>query len=479
MAVSLVRPVLGPVLQCGQQRYRIIAQRADYSLAYPLPSNVELRALVGISSELYQEACTRYERWCSGAAAMPCPELEYRPVALDVSSDAALWAALTQESPWRRLGPWRLVRLYRKRPADQPEALVLAECMEVADPAAPLLHTAYNRWERIKSRELSRIVAPLDLAALADGALAQGELPQVLLTHLLHVWCLFGGVKECLKYAQELLYAGPLLSWDEAAAQGAKLRAQLWASCYQLLARCPSEQWPERLAAWGAVIEAAWGRYCVLTALKHSALFAPRLAEVQAQHDQWIARLCGRWVSRGTLEAYGIDPRSSDLVLPLPRTTGPSAEEQAALDHHFMGLALEQAVLAFEAGEVPVGAVLVAGTRVLAATCNGVIAQHDPSAHAEVLALRAAGALVQNYRLTGTTLYVTLEPCCMCAMAAIHARVGRIVYGAADPRTGACGSSFNLVGDPRHNHQLQVEGGLRAAECAQLLQRFFAARRGR
>ena len=217
------------------------------------------------------------------------------------------------------------MRLYRERPADQPEALVLAECKEVADPAAPLLHTAYNRWERIKNRELSRIVAPLDLAALADGALAQGELPQVLLTHLLHVWCLFGGVKECLKYAQEMLYAGPLLSWDEAATQGAKLRAQLWASCYQRVARCPSEQWPERLAAWGAVIETAWGRYCVLTALKHSALFAPRLAEVQAQHDQWIACLCGRWVSRGTLEAYGIDPRSSDLVLPLPRTTDRSA----------------------------------------------------------------------------------------------------------------------------------------------------------
>ena len=146
-----------------------------------------------------------------------------------------------------------------------------------------------------------------------------------------------------------------------------------------------------------------------------------------------------------------------------------------------MGLALEQAVLAYQKGEVPVGAVVLSsfdeGLRLLAANGNSVISENDPSAHAEILALRAAGQEIDNYRLGGTTLYVTLEPCCMCAMAAIHARVDRIVYGAVDPRTGACGSVFDLVNNPHHNHHVEVVGGVRAAECAQLLKRFFAERR--
>ncbi|HIV55278.1 MAG TPA: tRNA adenosine(34) deaminase TadA [Candidatus Anaerobiospirillum stercoravium] len=146
-----------------------------------------------------------------------------------------------------------------------------------------------------------------------------------------------------------------------------------------------------------------------------------------------------------------------------------------------MGMALEQAVLAYRHGEVPVGAVVVVPREndapIVVAAHNSTIEQHDPTAHAEMLALRKAGSELKNYRLTGATLYVTLEPCCMCAMAALHARVERIVYGAADPRTGACGSVFDLAADPRHNHKLKIEGGLRAAESTQLLQRFFAERR--
>lgn len=132
------------------------------------------------------------------------------------------------------------------------------------------------------------------------------------------------------------------------------------------------------------------------------------------------------------------------------------------------------------AGEVPVGAVIAAPAgAVVARAANAPIARDDATAHAEILALRAAGRALGNYRLPGCTLYVTLEPCAMCVGALVHARIARIVYGAADPKTGACGSVFDLAANVRLNHRIEVEGGVLGEECGALLKRFFAARRGR
>ena len=131
-------------------------------------------------------------------------------------------------------------------------------------------------------------------------------------------------------------------------------------------------------------------------------------------------------------------------------------------------------------GEVPVGAVIVdAAGALLARAANAPIATRDPTAHAEIVALRAAGRALDNYRLPGCVLYVTLEPCPMCVGALVHARVARIVYGAADPKTGACGSVFGLSSSPNLNHRIEVIGGVLAEESAALLKKFFAARRGR
>ena len=140
--------------------------------------------------------------------------------------------------------------------------------------------------------------------------------------------------------------------------------------------------------------------------------------------------------------------------------------------------ALECARDAEALGEVPVGAVLAdAGGAVIARAANSPIARSDPTAHAEMLALRAAGRALGNYRLPGCVLYVTLEPCSMCVGALVHARIARIVYGAADPKTGACGSVFDLAANAKMNHRIEVTGGVLAEECAALLKRFFASRR--
>lgn len=147
-------------------------------------------------------------------------------------------------------------------------------------------------------------------------------------------------------------------------------------------------------------------------------------------------------------------------------------------DTRWMRRALDLAREAARAGEVPVGAVLVdAEGTLLAEAHNAPIREHDPSAHAEMLALRAAGKRVGNYRLPGTTLYVTLEPCPMCAGAIVHARVARLVFAASDPKTGACGSVFDLVRSDRLNHRVTVESGLLEPESARLLRSFFEARR--
>lgn len=129
-------------------------------------------------------------------------------------------------------------------------------------------------------------------------------------------------------------------------------------------------------------------------------------------------------------------------------------------------------------GEVPVAAVLVRDGTVIAESVNQPIARHDPTAHAEILALRAGGAALQSYRLTGTTLYVTLEPCAMCAAAIVHARVARVVFGAWDPKAGAAGSTIDVFRLPAMNHKVDVFGGVLAEECGVLLSEFFAARRG-
>jgi tRNA(adenine34) deaminase len=150
---------------------------------------------------------------------------------------------------------------------------------------------------------------------------------------------------------------------------------------------------------------------------------------------------------------------------------------QAALDRQFMQQAIEQAHLAAIAGEVPVGAVLVRDGQVISKAFNQPITNHDPSAHAEMLALRQAALIEQNYRLPRTTLYVTLEPCAMCAGAMLHARVDRIVFGAPDPKTGAAGSVVDLFAVKQINHQTSIEGGIMGDECGQLLKNFFKERR--
>lgn len=139
--------------------------------------------------------------------------------------------------------------------------------------------------------------------------------------------------------------------------------------------------------------------------------------------------------------------------------------------------ALALARQAAEAGEVPVGAVVVKDGVIVGRGMNRPIAGHDPSAHAEIAALRDAGQRLQNYRLVGCTLYVTLEPCAMCVGAMLHARVARVVFGASDPKTGACGSVINLFEEERLNHHATVEGGLLAEESADMLKAFFASRR--
>ena len=150
---------------------------------------------------------------------------------------------------------------------------------------------------------------------------------------------------------------------------------------------------------------------------------------------------------------------------------------QAELDQQYMCMAIEQAQLAAQSGEVPVGAVLVKDGQVISKAFNKPIANHDPSAHAEMLALREAALAEENYRIPGSTLYVTLEPCAMCSGAMLHARIDRVVYGASDPKTGAAGSVLDIFASKQINHQTSVEGGIMSEECGQLLRDFFKGRR--
>ena len=148
-------------------------------------------------------------------------------------------------------------------------------------------------------------------------------------------------------------------------------------------------------------------------------------------------------------------------------------------EEDYMRAALEQARAAGAVDEVPVGAVVVCGGEIVGRGFNQPIGRHDPTAHAEIMALRDAATRLGNYRLPGCELYVTLEPCVMCSGAIMHARIARVVYGARDPKTGVAGSVLDLFAEPRLNHHATIEGGLLADDCGRMLSSFFAARRSK
>jgi tRNA(adenine34) deaminase len=150
---------------------------------------------------------------------------------------------------------------------------------------------------------------------------------------------------------------------------------------------------------------------------------------------------------------------------------------QSESEEYYMDLALAEAQKAQAAGEVPVGAVIVSEGNVIGKGFNRPISGNDPTAHAEIVALRDAAAHQGNYRLSNATLYCTVEPCMMCAGAIIHARIARVVFGTPDPKAGAAGSIYNVLTDPRLNHRVDVQSGIREDECAALLRQFFSARR--
>jgi tRNA(adenine34) deaminase len=155
----------------------------------------------------------------------------------------------------------------------------------------------------------------------------------------------------------------------------------------------------------------------------------------------------------------------------------PISTDTQDTDEAYMRLALELAHQAALAGEVPVGAIIVKDGIIIGRGGNAPIESHDPTAHAEICAMRDAAQHLGNYRLVDCTLYVTLEPCAMCAGAMQHARIARLVYGASDPKTGACGSVINLMSEPKLNHHTEMTGGVLAGDCGAALSAFFAARR--
>ena len=176
--------------------------------------------------------------------------------------------------------------------------------------------------------------------------------------------------------------------------------------------------------------------------------------------------------SKATVAKKSTTKSAAAKVVKAPKVVDQATHEK------YMAMALEEANKAKELGEVPVGAIIVAsdGT-IVSRGCNRTIVDHDATAHAEIVALRRAGIAMGNYRLNDLTMYVTLEPCCMCVMACIHARIKAIVYGAEDPKTGACNSVFDLADDDRHNHRVEIMGGILESECGKILTDFFKTRR--
>jgi tRNA(adenine34) deaminase len=165
------------------------------------------------------------------------------------------------------------------------------------------------------------------------------------------------------------------------------------------------------------------------------------------------------------------------VLIPIPFFARVILSPKMEIDIQFMRDTLAEARAAAEAGEVPIGAILVHDGKILARSGNRTIRDCDPTAHAEIIVLREAARLVGNYRLADTTLYVTIEPCSMCAGAIIQARIPRVVYGADDPKGGAVRSCFEILSHPRVNHQVEVTSGILAADCGAILQSFFAERR--
>src|SRR5579864_435230 len=163
----------------------------------------------------------------------------------------------------------------------------------------------------------------------------------------------------------------------------------------------------------------------------------------------------------------------------MPQPTAGAAAHIAHEDVKFMSLALGEARRAYREDEAPVGAVIVHQRRVVARAHNRPIHLHDPTAHAEVLALRRAARKLANYRLTGCTLYVTIEPCAMCAGAIVHARLARVVFGARDPKAGASGSALTVLNHPQLNHRVEITEGVLKDDCASILREFFRHRRKR
>jgi tRNA(adenine34) deaminase len=203
-------------------------------------------------------------------------------------------------------------------------------------------------------------------------------------------------------------------------------------------------------------------------------LDSDRLA--QAAADARESRARERSARKAAWIARSLDAQQAVAAIEVIEDVPPPAEHSVA-DETFVRLAMDQAHNAWALGEVPVGAVIVKDGQVIATGFNQPIGNADPTAHAEIQAIRAAAELLGNYRLNHCELYVTLEPCAMCAGAIQHARLSRLVYGAADPKTGACGSVVDLFAQPRLNHHTRVQAGVLAADCGELLKRFFAERR--
>lgn len=190
-----------------------------------------------------------------------------------------------------------------------------------------------------------------------------------------------------------------------------------------------------------------------------------------------VAKTAAKATAKSTASKATAAKKSTTKSAAAKVVKAPKVVDQATHEK-YMAMALEEANKAKELGEVPVGAIIVAsdGT-IVSRGCNRTIVDHDATAHAEIVALRRAGIAMGNYRLNDLTMYVTLEPCCMCVMACIHARIKAIVYGAEDPKTGACNSVFDLADDDRHNHRVEIMGGILESECGQILTDFFKTRR--
>jgi tRNA(adenine34) deaminase len=241
----------------------------------------------------------------------------------------------------------------------------------------------------------------------------------------------------------------------------------------------------ERLQAWiagpGAMVDVdhvELRRWLVDVKLVERDGFGRRYARTQKPPAEFAPALAG--LAGCDLALFALEAREADQRARTTRRDAWQAQRAPATtteDARWMGEALALARAAGARGEVPVGAVVVHEGTIVGRGGNAPIAANDPTAHAEIAALREAAATLANYRLAGCAVYVTLEPCAMCAGAMLHARVARVVYGAADPKTGAAGSVIDLFGEPRLNHHAVALGGVRERECATLLSDFFAARR--